>query len=100
MSDLLGYLGPAGTFSEEAAINYTQTCRRRLVEYTGIPEIAEAVIRGEIDEGLVPLENSLEGGVAVTLDLLAGREGLQIRRELISRSDIAFWPVRERRSPI
>ncbi len=83
MSAKLGYLGPPGTFSEEAALIYTRNCRRCLVEYPTIPEIAEAVATGELKEGLVPLENSLEGGVAVTLDLLASRDGLQIYRELI-----------------
>ncbi|NMA92132.1 MAG: prephenate dehydratase [Firmicutes bacterium] len=83
MSTNLGYLGPPGTFSEEAARNYIGTYRRRLVEYSTIPEIAEAVAAGRVEEGLVPLENSLEGGVAVTLDLLASRDGLQICRELI-----------------
>lgn len=83
MRGQLGYLGPAGTFSEEAAIDYTRTWRRQLVEYASIPEIAEAVAGGEVEEGLIPLENSLEGGVAVTLDLLAGQGDLQICRELI-----------------
>ncbi len=83
MSSKLGYLGPAGTFSEEAALNYIRSCRRRLVEYPNIPEIVEAVIKGKVKEGLVPLENSLEGGVAVTLDLLASQDGPQICRELI-----------------
>ncbi len=83
MNGKLGYLGPAGTFSEEAALYYTRTCRRRLVEYPSIPEIAEAVAGGRLEEGLVPLENSLEGGVAVTLDLLAAKDSLQICRELI-----------------
>ncbi len=86
--DRLGYLGPQGTFSEEAALLYNQSRSRKLIEYSTIGAVIEAVINGELEEGLVPLENSLEGGVAVTLDNLARQEGIFIRYELI-------YPVRQ-----
>ena len=79
----LAYLGPPGTFSEEAALSYAQANPRRLEGLPTIAAVLEHTARGFADEGLVPLENSLEGGVGVTLDLLAVQEGLYIRRELV-----------------
>ncbi len=77
----LGFLGPPGTFSEEAAIQYTDGRHRSLKECPTIAAVLEQTAAGLLDEGIVPLENSLEGGVAVTLDLLAGQSGIYIRRE-------------------
>ncbi|HSW34980.1 MAG TPA: prephenate dehydratase [Candidatus Limnocylindrales bacterium] len=79
----LGYLGPRGTFSEEAALFYSKSRGRNLQEYPTIAAVIEAVIDNEIEEGLVPLENIIEGGVAATLDHLARQEGIFIRHELI-----------------
>jgi prephenate dehydratase len=79
----LGFLGPPGTFSEEAAFQYTLGHRRRLIECPTIAAVLEQTAGGLLDEGIVPLENSLEGGVAVTLDLLAGQAGIYIRQELM-----------------
>jgi prephenate dehydratase len=79
----LGFLGPKGTFSEEAALCYMQKCRRSLQECSSIPAVLEQTSQGLLDEGIVPLENSLEGGVGVTLDLLAIQNGLFICREII-----------------
>jgi len=79
----LGFLGPAGTFSEEAALYYTQMHRRSLKECSTIPAVLEQTVQGFIDEGIVPLENSLEGGVGVTLDLLAVQKGIYICQEII-----------------
>ena len=63
----IGYLGPAGSFSHAAAIGKFGSS----VEYMPLTEIVgvfEAVIRGHCDYGLVPIENSLHGGVIDTLD--------------------------------
>ena len=79
----LGYLGPRGTFSEEAALLYAAQHHRRLIEYPTIAAVLEQTCQGALDEGIVPLENSLEGGVGATLDLLAGLSGLYICRELL-----------------
>jgi prephenate dehydratase len=78
----LAYLGPGGTFSEEAALYYSASYKRQLVEYPTIAAVIRAVCEKETNEGLVPLENSLEGGVGATLDQLARQEGLFIRYEL------------------
>ena len=75
----VGYFGPAGTFTEEAA----SQLEGELAPYTTIPEVFEAVHSGEVDQGVVPLENSIEGSVGVTLDLLAHQYLLKIKREII-----------------
>lgn len=79
----VAYLGPAGTFSEEALglCDLVQAADRR--ECPSLADIHEAVLRGECDAGLLPIENSLEGSVGATLDLLVQRPGLRIRREVL-----------------
>jgi prephenate dehydratase len=77
----LAFLGPPGTFSEEAALKYDPTAER--LPMTTITAVAGAVETGAADEGIVPIENSLEGSVSETLDLLIhAQRPLQIRREL------------------
>lgn len=95
----LGYLGPPGTFSEEAAREAGATADAELVPFASIHEAVMAVDRGAVDRALVPVENSLEGGVTATLDALAwdargtvilGESVLAIRNSLIAREPIAF----------
>lgn len=77
----LAFLGPAGTFSEEAALKYNATAE--FVPLTTITAVASAVESAMADEGIVPIENSLEGSVTETLDLLIhAQRPLQIRHEL------------------
>src|SRR5690349_22570040 len=98
----LGYLGPPGTFSEEAARRATAACDAELVPFGSIHEAVTAVDRGAVDRALVPVENSLEGGVSATLDALAwdarataivGEMVLAIRNCLIAREPIALDAV-------
>lgn len=81
----VGFLGPKGTFSHEALEVYMQisgrTCEER--PYNSIPDILNAVQNFEIDEGIVPIENSLEGAVNATMDILAADVDLRIRSELV-----------------
>ena len=96
----LGYLGPAGTFSEEAMRAATDgDGAAELVPFPSIHETVMAVQSGAIDRALVPIENSLEGGVNATLDALAleareveivGETVLAIRNCLIARAAVAF----------
>lgn len=63
----IGYLGPPGTFSHLAAVRKFGNS----VEYVPLPDIAtvfEEVVRGHADHGLVPVENSIGGGIVDTLD--------------------------------
>ena len=91
----MGFLGPAGTHSEAAALWLRGWLRagaqqdapaRKLVPYPDIDDVLVAVERGEVATGLVPVENSLEGTIHVTLDMLARSETLAVVREVI-------WPV-------
>ncbi len=82
-SSTLGYLGPPGTFSEEAALAYDAGRGLALRDFPTIAAVLEAVALGVLSEGIVPIENSLEGGISATLDYLAGDVDLYIRRELL-----------------
>lgn len=81
MAKRLAYLGPAGTFSEEAAVQYDPDAE--MEPHVSIPAVALAVASGMADEGIVPIENSLEGSVTFTLDTLIQEDRLLIRRELV-----------------
>ncbi|MBI4340365.1 MAG: prephenate dehydratase [Chloroflexi bacterium] len=81
MLQRIAYFGPAGTFTEAAALKYAP--QGQLLPFPSIAAAAEAVSAGQADEGVVPIENSLEGSVTDTLDLLIHGSDLQIRRELV-----------------
>jgi prephenate dehydratase len=66
----VGYLGPAGTYSEEA-LRASSPGDAEAVPCPSIYDAVMAVEAGELDRAVVPIENALEGGVAVTLDTLA-----------------------------
>jgi prephenate dehydratase len=66
----VAYLGPAGTYSEEA-LRASAPGPVEEIPYPTIYETVMAVHDGEVDRAVVPIENSLEGAVAVTLDTLA-----------------------------
>ena len=66
----VGYLGPAGTYSEEA-LRASAPAGIEEVPYPTIYDTVMAVVAGEVDRGVVPIENALEGAVSVTLDTLA-----------------------------
>jgi len=66
----VGYLGPAGTYSEEA-LRASSPGKVEEVPYPTIYDAVMAVHDREVDRSVVPIENSLEGAVAVTLDTLA-----------------------------
>ncbi|MGV8084356.1 MAG: prephenate dehydratase [Coriobacteriia bacterium] len=76
------YLGPAGTFSEEALLSIGLPDLEP-VPCTTIPEVFELVEHGRVDGGVVPIENSVEGSVSATLDGLAFDTSLEIQRELV-----------------
>jgi len=66
----VGYLGPAGTYSEEA-LRASSPAGVEEVPYPTIYDTVMAVHERDVDRAVVPIENSLEGAVAVTLDTLA-----------------------------
>ena len=81
MTKRVAYLGPAGTFTEDASLRYDAETER--IPFPSFTAVAEAVEAGEADECVVPIENSLEGSVTSTLDLLIHGSSLLIRNELV-----------------
>lgn len=77
----IAFLGPPGTFGEEAAIRYAPAAER--VPCASHAAVAAAVEAGQADEGIVAIENSLNGSVAETLDILVHETRLQIMAELV-----------------
>jgi prephenate dehydratase len=84
----IGFLGPNGTFTEEALRSAVdeqtpEGDRRDFIPFPSMPETIEAVSSGKVDCALVPIENSIEGSVPATVDMLAHEVGnLQIVREV------------------
>jgi prephenate dehydratase len=78
----VGFLGPAGTYSEEAVLADGAPG----LEPVPLPTVHAAVAavrEGSVERALVPIENSLEGSVNATLDALAQGDGVQIIGELV-----------------
>jgi prephenate dehydratase len=78
-----GYLGPEGTFSEAALRTLDVAAKAQLVAYPSVPDVLDAVRRGDVAGAVVPLENSVEGSVATTLDALATGDPVVITQEIL-----------------
>jgi len=78
----VAFFGPSGTFAEEALLTQPDLAAGQRVALGSIPDVIAAVERGEQELGLVPIENSIEGSVSVTLDTLAFESDLLIQREV------------------
>ncbi len=76
------FLGPVGTFSEEALVSMGADDLEPIPRDT-IAEVFETVESGEADRGIVPVENSIEGSVTATLDILSFETTLTIQAELV-----------------
>jgi prephenate dehydratase len=77
------YLGPEGTFAEQALRTIPAAERAELQPSHTVAAALDAVRRGDADAAMVPLENSVEGAVAATLDELATGEPLIVVREVL-----------------
>ncbi len=77
---ILGILGPEGSFSEKAARQWSVNSKLQYCD--DILDAVEVLLRDEVDCSIVPVENSLEGSVALTLDLLMEHQ-LNITGEVI-----------------
>jgi len=93
----IAYLGPAGTFTEDALGEAIAPGGFEPLRTPTIPDAILAVERGEAERALVPIENSLEGSVRPTLDALAfeadavrivGEHDFRVRIHLIAREGI------------
>jgi prephenate dehydratase len=98
----IAYLGPAGTFTEDALGEALPQGGYEALRMATIPEAILAVERGEADRALVPIENSLEGSVRPTLDTLAfevdavsivGEHDYRVRVHLIARDGVGLGDV-------
>lgn len=79
----VGYLGPEGTFTEQAVGLLGLPADTVRVPLTDVPAVLDAVAGGTVDAGLVPIENSVEGGVNPTLDTLSAGAPLRVVAEVL-----------------
>ncbi len=77
----LAFLGPRGTFTEQAALLYSPEAE--LIAAPSIADVTQLVIAGRANEAILPIENSLIGPVNETLDLLIHDLELKIRSEIV-----------------
>jgi prephenate dehydratase len=93
----IAYLGPPGTFSEEAAVSHGGAGAAYL-PLASIPAVVTAIETGAATAGVLPIENVLEGSVPATLDLLihetdlriTGETVVSIRHYLVAREGISL----------
>ena len=79
----VAFLGPRGTFTEEALLTQPDLAGHELVAHRSMPEVMAAVELGEAELGFVAIENSIEGTVNVSLDSLIFERELLIQREVV-----------------
>jgi prephenate dehydratase len=77
------YLGPAGTFTEAALLQVPGAAESERVPAASVPAALELVRSKRVAAAMVPIENSVEGGVSATLDAISNGEPLQIIREVL-----------------
>jgi prephenate dehydratase len=78
-----GYLGPRGTFTQMALDAWDAAAGREHLPFASVDAALTALRAGEIDAAMVPIENSVEGGVSATLDALATGEPLVVIGEVL-----------------
>ncbi len=79
----IGFLGPLGTFTEQALMSQTDLAQGEFVLFRTMPDVLDAVESGEVDLGFVAIENSIEGMVNLSQDELAFSHDLLIQREVV-----------------
>jgi prephenate dehydratase len=84
------YLGPEGTFAEQALRTIPAAADGIVTPVRSVPEALEAVRGGDADAALVPVENSIGGAEGVTLDELANGDPLVISREVVLAVDFVL----------
>jgi prephenate dehydratase len=81
----IAFLGPPGTFTEEALLGQADLAAADLVPMRSMADVLGAAQAGEVDFGFVPIENAIEGTVNLTLDALVFEHELLIQREVETR---------------
>ncbi|HEY2283369.1 MAG TPA: prephenate dehydratase [Solirubrobacteraceae bacterium] len=98
----VGYLGPEGTFSEEALLASAAPDAVEPVALRTIYDTILALTRGEVQWAVAPIENSLDGSISATLDLLGSEEGglrivgealLSVRHSLIAADPVELQEI-------
>ncbi len=79
----IGFLGPPGTFSEEALLSEPDLAAAEVVPLASFPDVIAAVENGDTDFGFLAIENSIEGTVNTNLDALVFDRDLLIVREVV-----------------
>lgn len=79
----IGFLGPRGTFTEQALLTQPDYATAELVPYPTMADVLRATETGEVELGFVAIENSIEGTVNVTSDTLAFDVDVMIQREVV-----------------
>jgi len=79
----VGFLGPLGTFTEQALKSQADLAAAEHVLYRTMPDVLDAVEAGEVDLGFVAIENSIEGTVNLSQDEIAFNHDLLIQREVV-----------------
>ncbi len=79
----VAYFGPAATFTQEALLTQPDLAEAELTSLSSITGVLDAVARGDVDFGFVPIENGIEGTVSATIDGLIHDVHLHIQREVV-----------------
>ncbi len=79
----MAFFGPEATFTQEALLTQPDLAAADLRALASISAVLEAVARGEVDLGFVPIENGIEGTVSATIDGLIHDVDLHIQREVV-----------------
>ena len=87
---MLGYFGPAGTFTHQALLSLGMGDGE---PFPTVGAALDAVASGEVEAALVPIENSVEGGVSATLDRLAAEEVLRTPKHPYTRGLLDSVPA-------
>ncbi|MFW9938221.1 MAG: prephenate dehydratase [Candidatus Thorarchaeota archaeon] len=97
----IGYLGPLGTFTHQAALDFFPKAGNEFIAYNNCFEIFDDIDKDILEFGVVPIENSLQGTVRETLDLLIEKElivygeiELRIIQNIISLKDAELSDIK------
>lgn len=77
------YLGPEGTFTQQALLSWVADTEHEQVPLGSVDAALDALRAGDVDAAVVPIENSVEGGVSATLDALASGDPLVVVGEVL-----------------
>ena len=87
----VGFFGPFGTFAEQALHTQPDLDAAEAVPFPTVPDVLDAVVAGDVECGVVPIENSIEGVVNFTQDALSFDYDLLIAREIVLDIELCWW---------